>query len=79
MVTDLEVHGFARAPESTAFEFSGPDCIDNDGLIESWTTTPTKMPEGVQPLASREWGHELTKVGDCQIVADTWGAYLPRD
>ena len=80
MVTDLEVRGFARAPNSTRGSASDPSCIDrNDGLIESWTRTPTKMPEGVQPLDSREWGHELTKVGDAQIVAATWGAYLPQD
>jgi folate-binding protein YgfZ len=80
VVTDLEVRGFARAPESTGNLVSGPDCIDrNDGLIESWTTTPTKMPGGVQPLDSGEWEHELTKVGDAQIVANTWGAYLPQD
>lgn len=80
MVTDLEVRGFARAPEATGSLASDPDCIDrNDGLIESWTTTPTEIPEGAQPLDSREWGHELTKVGDAQIVADTWGAYLPQD
>lgn len=80
IVTNFEVRGFTRAPEATGNLASKPNCVDRkDGLIESWTTTASEIPEGVQPLDSREWGHELTKVGDAQIVADTWGAYLPQD
>ena len=80
IVTNFEVRGFTRAAEATGNLASKPNCVDRkDGLIESWTTTASEIPEGVQPLDSREWGHELTKVGDAQIVADTWGAYLPQD
>ena len=80
IVTNFEVRGFTRAAEATGNLASKPNCVDRkDGLIESWTTPASEIPEGVQPLDSREWGHELTKVGDAQIVADTWGAYLPQD
>lgn len=80
IVTNFEVRGFTRAAEATGNLASKPNCVDRkDGLIESWTTTASEIPEGVQPLDSREWGHELTKVGDAQIVADTWSAYLPQD
>ncbi|MCH1554293.1 MAG: hypothetical protein L7S45_06855 [Luminiphilus sp.] len=78
--TNLEVRGFTRAPESTGGFASNPNCLDrNDGLIESWTTTPSEVPEGAQPLSSEEWRRELNNVGDAQIVAATWGAYLPQD
>jgi folate-binding protein YgfZ len=79
-VTDLEVRGFALAHESTGGSASDPNCVDrNDGLIESWTRTLGEVPEGGQLLDSSEWRRELTNAGDAQIVAATWGAYLPQD
>lgn len=81
IVTNLEVRGFVRAPEASGSLASNPNCVDrDDGLIESWTTSPpSEIPGRAQPLDTREWRHELTMVGDAQIVADTWGAYLPQD
>ena len=81
IVTHLEVKGYVQAPLPTNGKLANDtNCIDrNDGLLESWIATPSEAPEGAQSLDSCEWRRELTNIGDAQIVAATWGAYLPQD
>ena len=82
LATELAVRGFVLAPNSDKDSTiaSLPSSVDRgDGLLESWTNDLSEVPEVAQPLTEYQWRCELVDIGDAQIVAATWGRYLPQD